>query len=31
MNVDLLEVCDGELQYLDVRKPHGNIIHKGDP
>jgi hypothetical protein len=31
MNIDLLEMSDGWLEDLDVRKPDGNIIREGDP
>ena len=31
MNIDLLEMSDGWLDDLDVRKPDGNIIREGDP
>ena len=31
MNIDLLEVSNGWLDDLDVRKPHGNIIREGNP
>ena len=31
MYIDLLEMSDGWLDDLDVRKPHGNIIREGDP
>jgi hypothetical protein len=31
MNIDLLEMSDGWLDDLDVRKPHGNIIREGNP
>jgi len=31
MNIDLLEMDDGGLEDLDVRKSHGKIICKSDP
>ena len=31
MNIDLLEMSNGWLDDLDVRKPHGNIIREGHP
>jgi len=31
MNIDLIEVGGGCLEYLDVRKPYGNVVRENDP